>query len=161
MSHLIVKRASDGLSVVWHQDNNYWHSVKGSDITTVWLAIEDTDRSDGCMRGIPRSHEGCPKLDEVSTGGQDLLGLTVEVTSEMEAGAICLEMPAGNVSLHGSDADTSRRQRETYTMRYANAKTVAFDTAQHWVPVHLVRGATNNTDCIDIRSGRNLPEPIV
>ena len=33
MSHLIVKHASDGLSVVWHQDNTYWHGVKGSDIT--------------------------------------------------------------------------------------------------------------------------------
>lgn len=150
-----------------HQDNTYWHSVKGSDITTVWLAIEDTDLSDGYMRGIPRSHEGYHELDKVSTGGQDLLGLTVEVTSEMEAGAICLDMPAGNVSLHdsfvlhGSDTNTSGRQRAAYTMRYANAKTVAFETAQHWVPVHLVRGETNNTDCIDIRFGGNLSEPIV
>tara|TARA_B100001123_G_scaffold158865_1_gene183691 strand:- start:321 stop:1121 length:801 start_codon:yes stop_codon:yes gene_type:complete len=165
MSHLIVKRASDGLSVAWHQDNTYWHSVKGTDITTVWLAIDDTDRSNGCMQVIPCTHEGYPELDKVSTGGQDLLGLTVEVTSEMEAAAVCLEMPAGSVSLHdsfvlhGSDANTSGRRRAAYTMRYANAKTVAVDTAQHWVPVYLVRGEIDNTDYIDIRPGRNLPEP--
>ena len=165
MSHLIVKRASDGLSVAWHQDNTYWHSVKGADITTVWLAIDDTDRSNGCMQVIPCTHEGYPELDKVSTGGQDLLGLTVEVTSEMEAAAVCLEMPAGSVSLHdsfvlhGSDANTSGRRRAAYTMRYANAKTVAVDTAQHWVPVYLVRGEIDNTDYIDIRPGRNLPEP--
>tara|TARA_Y100000588_G_scaffold151334_1_gene165365 strand:+ start:1482 stop:2282 length:801 start_codon:yes stop_codon:yes gene_type:complete len=165
MSHLIVKRASDGLSVAWHQDNTYWHSVKGTDITTVWLAIDDADRSNGCMQVIPCTHEGYPELDKVSTGGQDLLGLTVEVTSEMEAAAVCLEMPAGSVSLHdsfvlhGSDANTSGRRRAAYTMRYANAKTVAVDTAQHWVPVYLVRGEIDNTDYIDIRPGRNLPEP--
>ena len=165
MSHLIVKRAADGLSVAWHQDNTYWHSVKGTDVTTVWLAIDDTDRANGCMQVIPCTHEGYPELDKVSTGEEDLLGLTVQVTPEMESAAVCLEMPAGSVSLHdsfvlhGSDANTSDRRRAAYTMRYANAKTVAVDTAQHWVPVYLVRGETDNTDYIDIRPGRNLPEP--
>ncbi len=167
MSHLIVKRPGDGLPVAWHQDNTYWHSVQGTDVATVWLAIDDTDRANGCMQVIPCTHEGYPEMDKVSTGGDDLLGLTVEVTPAMESAAVCLEMAAGSLSLHdsfvlhGSNANTSGRRRAAYTMRYANAKTVAVDTAQHWVPVYLVRGETNNTDYIDIRPGRNLPEPIV
>ena len=167
MSHLIVKRPGDGLPVAWHQDNTYWHSVQGTDVATVWLAIDDTDRANGCMQVIPCTHEGYPEMDKVSTGGDDLLGLTVEVTPAMESAAVCLEMAAGSLSLHdsfvlhGSDANTSGRRRAAYTMRYANAKTVAVDTAQHWVPVYLVRGETNNTDYIDIRPGKNLPEPIV
>ena len=83
MSHLIVKRAEDGLPVAWHQDNTYWHSVQGTDVTTVWLAIDDTDRANGCMQVIPCTHEGYPEMDKISTGGDDLLGLTVEVTPEM------------------------------------------------------------------------------
>ena len=164
MSHLIVKRAEDGLPVAWHQDNTYWHSVQGTDVTTVWLAIDDTDRANGCMQVIPCTHEGYPEMDKISTGGDDLLGLTVKVTPEMEGAAVCLEMNAGSLSvhdsfvLHGSEANTSGRRRAAYTMRYANAKTVTVNTAEHWVPVYLVRSEADNTDCIDIRPGRNLPE---
>ncbi len=49
MSHLIVKRAGDGLPVAWHQDNTYWYSMQGTDVTTVRLAIDDTDQANGCM----------------------------------------------------------------------------------------------------------------
>ena len=168
MSHLIVKRAEDGLPVAWHQDNTYWHSVQGTDVSTVWLAIDDTDRTNGCMQVIPCTHEGYPEMEKVSTGGDDLLGLTVEATSEMESAAICLEMNAGSLSmhdsfvLHGSEANTSGRRRAAYTMRYANANTVTVDTDEHWVPVYLVRGeAGENTDrYVDIRPSQPLPEPI-
>ena len=164
MSHLIVKRAEDGLAVAWHQDNTYWHSVQGTDVTTVWLAIDDTDRANGCMQVIPCSHEGYPELDKVSTGGDYLLGLSVEVTPEMESTAVCLEMNAGSLSvhdsfvLHGSEANTSGRRRAAYTMRYANTKTVQVDTTEHWVPVYVVRGEVRNPNYIDIRPGQQLPK---
>lgn len=150
MSHLIVKPPGDGLPVAWHQDNTYWHSVQGTDVATVWLAIDDADQSNGCMRVIPRSHDGYPELDKFSTGANDLLGLTVEVTPEMEDAAVALEMSAGSLSIHdsyivhGSNANTSNRRRAAYTMRYANAKTVTVDTEQHWVPVYRVRGDAND-----------------
>ena len=164
MSHLIVKRAEDGLAVAWHQDNTYWHSVQGTDVTTVWLAIDDTDQANGCMQVIPCSHEGYPELDKVSTGGDDLLGLSVEVTPEMASAAVCLEMNAGSLSvhdsfvLHGSEANTSGRRRAAYTMRYANTKTVQVDTTEHWVPVYVVRGELSNPNYIDIRPGQQLPK---
>lgn len=145
MSHLIVKPPADGLSVAWHQDNTYWHSVRGTDVATVWLAIDDTDQANGCMQVIPTSHEGYPELDKVATNGEDLLGLSVEVTEEMKAAAIPLEMSAGSLSIHdsfvvhGSDANSSNRRRAAYTMRYANANTVTIDESEHWVPVHRVR----------------------
>ena len=164
MSHLIVKRAEDGLPVAWHQDNTYWHSVQGADVTTVWLAIDDTDYANGCMQVIPCTHEGCPEMEKINTGEDDLLGLKVEVSSGMEEGAVCLEMKAGSLSvhdsfvLHASEANTSGRRRAAYTMRYANFKTVKVNTAEHWVPVYLVRGEEANTDYIDIRPGIKLPE---
>ena len=163
MSHLIVKRAEDGLAVAWHQDNSYWHSVQGTDVTTVWLAIDDTDRDNGCMQVIPCTHEGYPELDKVSTGADDLLGLSVEVTPEMESAAVCLEMNAGSLSvhdsfvLHSSECNTSGRRRAAYTMRYANTKTVQVDTTEHWVPVYVVRGESHNPDYIDIRPGEKIP----
>src|SRR5947209_1356018 len=142
MSHLIVKRAEDGLPVAWHQDNTYWPSVHGTDVGTVWMAIDDTDRENGCMQVIPCTHSCYPGMEKILTDGKDLLGLSVKVTDEMKAGAVALEMLAGSLSihdsfvLHGSDANSSGRRRAAYTMRYANPKTVTVDPATHWVPVY-------------------------
>jgi ectoine hydroxylase-related dioxygenase (phytanoyl-CoA dioxygenase family) len=159
MSHLIVKRAEDGLPVAWHQDNTYWPSVYGTDVCTVWMAIDDTDRENGCMQVIPCTHEGYPNLKKIQTDGKDLLGLSVKVTDEMKSRAVALEMRAGSLSihdsfvLHGSDANTSGRRRAAYTMRYANPKTVTVDTATHWAPVYLVRGegGANAAEFVDLR----------
>jgi len=165
MSHVISKRPGDGLPVAWHQDNTYWHSVQGTDVGTVWLALDDADLANGCMQVIPSTHEGYPEMDKVSTGENDLLGLTVEVTPDMVAAAIPLEMRAGSLSihdsyvLHGSEPNTSNRRRAAYTMRYANARTVTVDTEEHWVPVYLVRGegGGSDSDYVDLRPGRPLP----
>ena len=161
MSHLIVKRPEDGLPVARHQDNTYWHSIDGTDVVTVWLAIDDADRSNGCMQVIPCTHEGYPTMEKVSTGKNDLLGLTVEVSEEMTKSSVALEMKAGSLSIHdsyvvhGSDANTSDRRRAAYTMRYANANTVTVDVDQHWVPVYLVRGngGANADRYVDARPG--------
>jgi ectoine hydroxylase-related dioxygenase (phytanoyl-CoA dioxygenase family) len=168
MSHLIVKPPRDGLPVAWHQDNTYWHSVKGTEVATVWLAIDDADLANGCMQVIPCTHEGYPEMEKFSTGANDLLGLTVEVTDEMAAAAVPLEMRAGSMSihdsyvLHGSDPNTSARRRAAYTMRYANAKTVTVDTTEHWVPVYLVRGegGEHAADYLDLRPGQPLPSEL-
>ena len=165
MSHVISKRPGDGLPVAWHQDNTYWHSVQGTDVGTDWLALDDADLANGCMQVIPSTHEGYPEMDKVSTGENDLLGLTVEVTPDMVASAIPLEMRAGSLSihdsyvLHGSEPNTSNRRRAAYTMRYANARTVTVDTQEHWVPVYLVRGEGGGSDSnyVDLRPGRPLP----
>ena len=165
MSHLIVKPPGDGLPVAWHQDNTYWHSVQGTDVGTVWLAIDNADLDNGCMQIIPCTHEGYPEMEKISTGENDLLGLTVKVTGEMGAAAVPLEMKAGSMSihdsfvLHGSDPNVSDRRRAAYTMRYANARTVKVDADEHWVPVYLVRGnaGPHAEGYVDLRAGQPLP----
>ena len=165
MSHVISKRPGDGLPVAWHQDNTYWHSVQGTEVGTVWLALDDADLDNGCMQVIPCTHEGYPEMEKVSTGKNDLLGLTVEVTPGMVEAAVPLEMKEGSLSihdsyvLHGSEPNTSDRRRAAYTMRYANARTVTVDTREHWVPVYRVRGegGANAADYIDLRPGQPLP----
>jgi ectoine hydroxylase-related dioxygenase (phytanoyl-CoA dioxygenase family) len=168
MSHLIVKPPGDGLPVAWHQDNTYWHSVQGTEVGTVWLAIDDADLENGCMQVIPCTHDGYLEMEKFSTGADDLLGLTVEVTEEMVKGVVPLEMKAGSLSLHdsyvlhGSEPNTSDRRRAAYTMRYANAKTVTVNSKEHWVPVYLVRGegGEHAADYLDLRPGQPIPESL-
>ena len=166
MSHLIVKPAGDGLKTHWHQDNTYWPSVDGTDVTTVWLALDDVDTENAAMWVIPNTHAGFEEMEKIPTGGDDLLHVKVHVTPEMEASAVPCELPKGSASLHdsfiihGSEANNSNRRRAGYTMRYANAATVTVDVPNHRKPVYYVRGDGTSlaNDYIDLRPGMPLPK---
>jgi ectoine hydroxylase-related dioxygenase (phytanoyl-CoA dioxygenase family) len=41
--------------VAWHQDTMYW-GLRPPFALTVWIAIDDSDVANGCMRVIPRTH---------------------------------------------------------------------------------------------------------
>jgi ectoine hydroxylase-related dioxygenase (phytanoyl-CoA dioxygenase family) len=159
MSHLIVKPAREGKKVSWHQDRPTWASVKGTDIVTVWLAIDDADSDNGCMKVIPSSQEGFPEMEIVYYKGEDVFDLKVNVSPELEKRAVPIELSAGDISihdsyiLHGSDANHSDRRRAGYTMRYANALTTRVDVDHHFAPVYLVSGTAGDgiAKYIDIR----------
>ena len=165
MSHLIVKPAGDGIPIAWHQDNTYWEGVHGTDVVTVWLALDKVDIGNGAMEIIPSTQEGFAEMDRVKTDGGDLFGYKVVVTPDMEHAAAAIELEPGDASihdsfvLHGSRANLSDRRRAGYTMRYANAMTTRIEPKKHFVPVYHVRGdAPAGTEFfIDIRPGKPLP----
>ena len=161
MSHLIVKPAGDGLKTCWHQDNTYWPSVDGTDVTTVWLALDDVDVENAAMFVIPNTHAGFEAMEKIPTGGGDLLNVRVAVSAEMEASAVPCELRQGDASLHdsfiihGSEANLSQRRRAGYTMRYGNAATINVDVEAHNKPVYYLRGDGRNLKpgYIDLRPG--------
>lgn len=166
MSHLIVKPAGTGKKVQWHQDNTYWHTVDCKDICTVWLAIDDSTKDNGCLRVIPNTHVGHRDMDMVAADGDNLLTVKVEVDQDQEAKALDIELKAGSLSihdsfiLHGSEPNTSNRRRAGYTMRYAKAEAVKVDYLNHGKPVYLVSGKDSSLDegMRDLRPGRALPD---
>lgn len=54
-SHYFCKMPRDGKRVSWHQDASYW-PLTPSKTVIVWLAIDDADVENACMRFIPGSH---------------------------------------------------------------------------------------------------------
>ena len=54
-SHYFCKMPHDGKRVSWHQDASYW-PLTPSKTVTVWLAIDDADTENACMRFIPGPH---------------------------------------------------------------------------------------------------------
>jgi len=147
MTHLIVKPAHDGQSVPWHQDEPTWPAVRGADIVTVWLAIDDADCGNGCMRVIPRTQDGHHAMPMVHNDAENsLFDFRVEVTPEIVAHQVPVELTAGSLSihdghiLHGSEGNTSARRRAAYTMRYGRTATTSIDTKKHWVPIYVVAG---------------------
>ena len=164
MTHLIVKPPRDGKKIGWHQDSPSWPQITGTEIATAWLAIDRADRGNGCMRVIPRTHDGHRDFGMVQDEPGNVFDFRVEVTPEIEARQVAIELEPGQFSLHdsfavhGSEINPSDRRRAGFTMRYANARTVRVDVAKHWAPVFLVSGsAMPGSGYIDIRPGLPLP----
>lgn len=149
-SHFFCKMPHDGKTVAWHQDASYW-PLSPSKTVTVWLAIDDADTENACMRFISGSHwKGHLTYRPSSPEEHNVLNQTVEdveqygeeVADELEAGEISIH---SDLLLHGSEANGSERRRCGLTLRYCtpdvraekgwNAKGVVVkgsDPSGHW-----------------------------
>lgn len=123
-SHFFCKMPRDGKAVAWHQDASYW-PLSPSKAVTAWLAIDDADRENACMRFIAGSHHvGHLTFHESNPDEHNVLNQTVE-NPEQYGAVVYDELKAGQISLHsdlllhGSEANTSDRRRCGLTIRYA------------------------------------------
>jgi len=163
--HVFCKPPAEGFETPWHQDGHYW-PIRPLANCTVWVALEESTRENGCLRVIPRSHLGHvlhPHLHEDRT---DLtLNQRMADGTFDEADAVDLELQPGQMSLHdvymihGAAANTSAKRRTGVALRYMPATSVferdirpsdgktgvAVNFAQR--PLWLLRGVD--------RSGRN------
>jgi non-haem Fe2+, alpha-ketoglutarate-dependent halogenase len=122
-SHFFCKLPHDTKTVAWHQDASYW-PLSPSKTVTAWLAIDDTDTENACMRFISGSHtQGHIGYRASDDAEQNVLNQTVDdvtgygdpVDIELEAGQISLH---SDLLLHGSEANSSARRRCGLTLRY-------------------------------------------
>lgn len=125
-SHFFCKMPGDGRAVAWHQDASYW-PLSPSRAVTVWLAIDDADLENGCMKFIAGSQNfGHLTYRESSPDEHNVLNQTVD-DAESYGTVVVDDLRAGQVSihndllLHGSDANASERRRCGLTLRYCRA----------------------------------------
>lgn len=131
-SHFFCKMPGDGKIVDWHQDAVYW-PMTPSKTTTVWLAVDDTDTENACMRFVPGSHVHGPLTHLPSAAADDNV-LNLKVTDPLSYGLPPYDnvLRAGQASfhsdllLHGSDANRSNRRRCGITLRYCAASVRAY-----------------------------------
>ena len=129
--HYFCKMPRDGKHVAWHQDATYW-PLTPSKTVTVWLAIDDADIGNACMRFVPGSHLHGPL--EFELDDQDQSNVLNQSVSDFEAlgDTVDNELPAGAISLHtdlllhGSEANQSDRRRCGLTLRYCAAEVKAY-----------------------------------
>jgi non-heme Fe2+,alpha-ketoglutarate-dependent halogenase len=135
--------------VAWHQDVTYW-GLEPATAVTVWLAIDDADEENGCMRVIPGSHVAGIREHATAQQAGNLLSINQEVpvTEDEEASAVNLPLKAGFASLHegclihGSLPNRSTRRRCGLTLRYVPTEVKQSTTnsqGKRWHPT-LVRG---------------------
>ncbi|CAF3374997.1 unnamed protein product [Rotaria socialis] len=143
-SHYFCKPAKTGMSVLWHQDGSYW-PLKPMNVLTMWLAIDESDTENGCLRVVRGSHqEELAKLtDDVSV--QNVLGSYTHRDEDIDQEKIVdIVLKPGDISIHhpnivhGSNANTSDRRRCGLTIRYIAPTTKCVDEKQ---PVMMMMGS--------------------
>jgi non-heme Fe2+,alpha-ketoglutarate-dependent halogenase len=122
-SHFFCKMPGDGKRVAWHQDASYW-PLTPSKAVTCWLAIDDADTENACMRFLAGSHHHGHLTWRKSTPEEhNTLDQSVEnaeqygtpVDNVLRAGECSLHT---DLLLHGSEANESDRRRCGLTLRY-------------------------------------------
>ena len=125
-AHFFCKLPGDGKIVNWHQDASFW-PLSPSKTVTAWLAIDDADTGNACMRFVAGSHHHGHLTYHMSEEAENnVLNQTVrevgmygtEVDIELEAGEISLH---SDLLLHGSGLNTSDRRRCGLTLRFCAA----------------------------------------
>jgi ectoine hydroxylase-related dioxygenase (phytanoyl-CoA dioxygenase family) len=130
-SHYFCKMPRDGKRVSWHQDASYW-PLTPSKTVTVWLAIDDADTENACIRFIPGSHLYGHLTWRLSEDDEDnVLNQTIAdverfgepVDDVLRAGEISIH---SDLTLHGSEANDSDRRRCGLTLRYCAPEVRAY-----------------------------------
>ena len=126
-AHCLCKLPGDGKQISWHQDASYW-PLSPSRTVTAWLAIDNADEANACMRFVAGSHlHGHLRYRQSDVNEENVLNQTVDnveqygsvVYDELEAGEISLHT---DLLLHGSDVNQSDRRRFGLTLRYCAAE---------------------------------------
>lgn len=94
---------------------------------TVWLAIDDADVENACMRFIPGSHHFGHLTYQLTEESDPSILNQVVPEAERFGAPVNNVLRAGEISihtdllLHGSEANTSARRRCGLTLRYTTA----------------------------------------
>ena len=122
-SQFFCKMPNDPVTIAWHQDAAYW-PLTPSKTVTVWLALDDVDTSNACMRFVAGSHQHGQLTSRESEAEENNLFTQTVPDAESYGRPVNIELSAGEISmhsdllLHGSEANTSDRRRCGLTLRY-------------------------------------------
>jgi ectoine hydroxylase-related dioxygenase (phytanoyl-CoA dioxygenase family) len=114
---LFCKPAHHGGVVAWHQDYSYWTRTEPMSHLTCWIALDDSDRDNGCLYYVPGSHRW--KLLPVTglTGDMDEIMTVLTPEQKQSFLPVPIELKRGQCTfhhplmVHGSYENRSERPR--------------------------------------------------
>ena len=100
----------------WHQDNGYTF-IEPQAYLTCWLALSDTDESNGCPWVIPGLHRlGTLKHETTELGFEIPLDGSESVPLPLKSGSIAV---FSSLTPHRTGPNTSEGVRKSYILQYA------------------------------------------
>lgn len=158
---LFAKPGGKGREFTWHQDGHYY-TIEPLSSCTVWIALDDVDVENGCMRYIAGSHKQGLLPHTVEHRENVASAETADVASFDESLARNNILPRGQMSIHhvnlvhGSLPNLSSRRRAGFALRYMPASS-HYDHGAHfsWSPVVNVQAQKRNNRPLWLVRGRN------
>ncbi len=124
--HLIAKDPGASRAIHWHQDFAYWPLDAALGVT-VWVALDDADLDNGCLRYAPGTHHGgeCAAADFVEGAAiAKRAGLPRLDPARAEELAVAAPVPAGAALAHDplvwhmSPPNPSARPRRAWSLSF-------------------------------------------
>ncbi len=114
---LFCKPAHHGGVVAWHQDYSYWTRTEPMSHLTCWIALDDSDRNNGCLYYVPGSHRWKLLPRTGLTGNMDEIMTVLTPEQKQAFQPIPIELKRGQCTfhhplmVHGSYENRSPRPR--------------------------------------------------
>jgi ectoine hydroxylase-related dioxygenase (phytanoyl-CoA dioxygenase family) len=133
------KPAGEGGVNMWHQDSPYWGILTPKhQQVTAWIALDDVDVENGCMKMVPGSHHWGPHAIEYLHTLKEFDDM--EQVREWEGHSVrVLPCPVKkgevhfhhSLTWHGSGPNRSGRPRRAVAIHYATEQTKYVGTGTH------------------------------
>jgi len=145
-SMYIFKQPGIGGEVRWHQDATFF-DTEPSTVTGFWFALEDADRSNGCLWVEPGGHRGPLRERFLRDGAKLTMEMADPTPWPTERTAVPIEVKAGALVVfsgllpHYSAPNRSKVSRHAYTLHVTDAR--AAYSPRNWLqrgPEMPVRG---------------------
>jgi len=121
---IFMKPPRFGSAKPYHQDNAYFSCQPADDVVTAWIALDDVDESNGCLRYIDGSHRD-PPLEHVPIPGEphnksprpEQIDLSRESIAPVGKGGVVFHH---SNTLHTSHRNESDRWRRGYATHWVS-----------------------------------------
>jgi ectoine hydroxylase-related dioxygenase (phytanoyl-CoA dioxygenase family) len=118
-----------GSAKPYHQDNFYFRCHPDDEVMTAWLALDDVDEGNGCLRYIDGSHLG-PIIPHEPVVGEDynfvppaeLIDLSKESLARVRKGGVVFHH---SKTLHTSHRNESDRWRKGWATHWVTANVIS------------------------------------
>lgn len=127
---LFAKPAKKGLPSPDHQDNYYW-AVKGSNALTLWIALEKSNKTNGCVHyydgshkyGILKHEDSFAKGSSQKVSDKNFLKKFNISYPELDPGDVIIHH---SLVVHGSSKNISSKSRRGFTIQFKD-KNASYD----------------------------------
>ena len=123
---IFMKPPRFGSAKPYHQDNFYFGCTPGGGVITAWIALDDAEEINGCLRYIDGSHQNgviphhtVPGEDFNETPPPELIDVSKESLAPVGRGGIVFHH---SETLHTSYRNESDRWRRGYATHWSSAK---------------------------------------
>jgi ectoine hydroxylase-related dioxygenase (phytanoyl-CoA dioxygenase family) len=131
---IFMKPPRFGSAKPYHQDNAYFRRQPSGHVITAWIALDDVDESNGCLRYIDGSHLGeilpheeIPGEPHNQAPPPELIDLNKESLALVRQGGVVFHH---SQTLHTSHRNESDRWRRAYATHWIADDVVGMDDAR-------------------------------